>query len=135
MPEKDAHGIPLTALRQNYAFQALDDYNLRMYILPHLVDPKSRTTIIAEHKANPLYRPTRPGAPAPIHSQILVRLIDKLRVVPTADKQIIVETEPNSEYTIGHLPEARGGTVQLLAETESDLVQALRNPRSEVFLR
>ena len=72
--ETGAHGIPLTALRQDYAFKAVDDYNVRMYILPHLVDPESRARIIAEHKADPLYSPTRPGEPAPIYSQVLVRI-------------------------------------------------------------
>ncbi len=115
--ETDAHGIPLTALRRDYAFKAVDDYNVRMYILPHLAAPESRARIIAEHRANPLYRPTRPGQPAPIYSQVLVRLIDKLRVVPTAGKHIIVETEPGSEYTIALLPAARGETVLLTGET------------------
>ena len=115
--ETDAHGIPLTALRQDYAFKAVDDYNVRMYILPHLVDPESRARIIAEHKADPLYSPTRPGEPAPVYSQVLVRLIDKLRVVPTAGKHIIVETEPSREYTIALLPAARGETVVLTEET------------------
>jgi hypothetical protein len=115
--ETDAHGIPLTALRQDYAFKAVDDYNVRMYILPHLVDPESRAKIIAEHKADPLYSPTRPGAPAPMYSQVLVRLIDKLRVTPQAGKHTIVETTPNAEYTIALLPETRGGTVELTDET------------------
>ena len=115
--ETDAHGIPLTALRQDYAFKAVDDYNVRMYILPHLADPESRAKIIAEHRANPLYRSTRPGEPAPIYSQVLVRLIDKLRVVPTAGKHIIVETEPGNEYTIALLPATRGETVVLTGET------------------
>ena len=115
--ETDAHGIPITALRQDYAFKAVDDYNVRMYILPHLIDPESRARIVAEHKANPLYRPTRPGEPAPIYSQVLVRLIDKLRVVPTAGKHIIVETEPGREYTIALLPAACGETVVLTEET------------------
>ena len=107
--EADAHGIPITALKQDYAFKAVDDYNFRMYILPHLVNPESRSQIIAEHRANPLYAPTRPGKPAPIYSRVLVRLIDKLRVVPTAGK--------HSEYSIALLPPARGETVVLTEET------------------
>ena len=115
--EADAHGIPITALKQDYAFKAVDDYNFRMYILPHLVNPESRSQIIAEHRANPLYAPTRPGKPAPIYSRVLVRLIDKLRVVPTAGKHIIVETQPSSEYSIALLPRARGETGGVTEET------------------
>ncbi len=106
-----------TAIRDDYAFKAVDDYNVRMYVLPHLVDPARRAAIIAEHKADPLYSPTRPGEPAPMYSQPLMRLIDKLRVAPQAGKHVIVETAPGAEYTIGQLPEARGGTVRLTGET------------------
>lgn len=114
--ETDTHGIPVTALRQDYAFKAVDDYNFRMYTLPHLSDPARRAEIIAEHKADPLYSPTRPGEPASLYSPTLVRLIDRLRVVPTGGKQIIVETERNREFTIAILPEARGGTVEITNE-------------------
>ena len=33
------------------------------------------------------------------------------------------------------LPEARGNTIQLLTEANSELVRALEDPQSEVFLR
>jgi len=114
--ETDAHGIPITALTQNYAFKAVDDFNFRMYTLPHLVDPLRRAEIIAEHQSDPLYSPTRPGEAAPMYSQTLVRLIDRLRVVPTRGKHIIVETERNSEFAIAILPEERGGTVEITGE-------------------
>ena len=100
-----------TALQQDYAFTAVDDYNTRMYILPYLLDEQRRKELISEHKNNPLYRPTQPGKPAPIYSRVLVRLVDKLRVLPTAGKQVIVETEKDKEYTIGLLPVSRGGEV------------------------
>ncbi len=39
------------------------------------------------------------------------------------------------EHLVKHaLPDANGGTIQLLADAESDLVLALRDPDSEVFL-
>ena len=73
---------PKTALQQYYSFSAVDDYDSRMYILPQLVDQDSRDAIIAEHKSNPMYKGTQPGSPAPMYSQTLTKLIDKLRVVP-----------------------------------------------------
>ena len=107
---------PKTALQQDYSFSAVDDYDSRMYILPHLVDQDSRNEIIAEHKANPMYKGTQPGSPAPMYSQTLTKLIDKLRVVPQSGKHTIVETKPWEEYTIGILPGHRGGTVKLTEE-------------------
>tara|TARA_B100001750_G_scaffold140836_2_gene112239 strand:- start:343 stop:783 length:441 start_codon:yes stop_codon:yes gene_type:complete len=107
---------PKTALQQDYSFSAVDDYDSRMYILPQLVDQDSRDAIIAEHKSNPMYKGTQPGSPAPMYSQTLTKLIDKLRVVPQTGKHTIVETKPWEEYTIGILPGHRGGTVKLTEE-------------------
>ena len=87
-----------------------------MYILPHLLDLENREAIIAEHKANPMYKGTRPGSPAPMYSPTLTKLIDKLRVVPQKGKHTIVETKPWTEYTIGLLPGRRGGKVSLTEE-------------------
>ena len=105
-----------TALQKDYSFSAVDDYDSRMYILPHLVDIENREAIIAEHKANPMYKSTRPGSPAPMYSPTLTKLIDKLRVVPQKGKHTIVETKPWTEYTIGILPGHRGGKVSLTEE-------------------
>jgi len=107
---------PKTALQQDYSFTAVDDYDSRMYILPQLVDQDSRDAIIAEHKANPMYKGTQPGSPAPMYSQTLTKLIDKLRVVAQTGKHTIIETKPWEEYTIGILPGHRGGTVKLTEE-------------------
>ena len=107
---------PKTALQQDYSFSAVDDYDSRMYILPQLVDQDSRDAIIAEHKSNPMYKGTQPGSPAPMYSQTLTKLIDKLRVVAQTGKHTIVETKPWEEYTIGILPGHRGGTVKLTEE-------------------
>jgi hypothetical protein len=107
---------PKTALQKDYSSTAVDDYDSRMYILPDLLDQESREAIIAEHKANPMYKGTRPGSPAPMYSKTLTKLIDKLRVVPQKGKHTIVETIPWEEYTIGILPGHRGGTVKLTEE-------------------
>ena len=80
-------------------------------------DEKSRNDIINEHAANPLYSGTKPGEPAPMYSPALVRLIDKLRLVPQKNKHTIVETKPWEEYTIGILPGHRGGKIILTKET------------------
>ena len=111
------HQPPKTALQANYSFGALDDYDMRMYVLPALVDRDSREAIIAEHRALPVYAGTQPGAPAPMYSDVLTKLIDKLRTVPQAGKHTIVETKPWEEYAIGFLPGRRGGRVEVTDET------------------
>jgi len=114
MSEK--HQKPDTALQQDYGFAAVDDYDTRMYILPHLIDKESREAIIAEHRAHPRGAATQPGEMAPLHSKPLARLIDKLRTVPQQGKHTIVETKAWEEYTIGFLPGRRGGVVELSDE-------------------
>ena len=67
--EADAHGIPITALKQDYAFKAVDDYNFRMYILPHLVNPESRSEIksaSSERMKFPLSRTPWVGGNCPV---------------------------------------------------------------------
>ena len=126
-----------TALQQDYAFTAVDDYNTRMYILPHLADKQRRDELILEHKNNPLYCPTQPGEPAPIYSRILARLVDKLRVLPTAGNQVILETEKDKEYTIGLLPVSRGGEVVFTDEkyfTRGDAEHAIFLKRLKVLM-
>ena len=111
------HEPPATALQQDYSFAALDDYDTRMYILPHLQDKTSRDAIIAEHRAHPRGSGTQPDGPAPLNSPPLKRLLDKLRVTPQAGKHTIVETVPWKEYAIGILPGNRGGAVEITSET------------------
>ncbi|MGY8907808.1 MAG: hypothetical protein ACKVJI_11070 [Pseudomonadales bacterium] len=113
---KKRNDPPDTALQKNHGFTAVDDYDTRMYILPHLVDREDREEIIAEHKAAPRGQSTQPGAPAPLQSNGLARLLDKLRMVPQAGKHTIIETKPWEEYTVGFLPGARGAAVQLSDE-------------------
>lgn len=109
--------IPKTALRDDYAFKAVDDYDTRMYILPHLSDPEKLAALIEEHRDNPMYRGTKPGRGAEMNSEPLRRLLDRLRATPQAGKHTIVETRPWEEYTIGILPGFRGATVELTNET------------------
>ncbi|GAB5471138.1 MAG: hypothetical protein Kilf2KO_41680 [Rhodospirillales bacterium] len=111
------HQPPETALQANYGFAALDDYDMRMYVLPTLLDPAGRQSIIAEHRALPVYAGTQPGASAPMYSDVLKKLIDKLRTSPQAGKHTIVEITPWEEYAIGVLPGRRGGRVQITDET------------------
>ena len=61
----------------------------------------------------------------------MVELLDQSRETP---KTLFIAR--HQDALLKHaLPDARGGTVQLLAESDSDLIRALRDPRSEVFLR
>ncbi len=107
---------PATALARDYGFTAVDDYDTRTYILPHLVDPESRAKIIAEHRANPRGAAAQPGVKPPNHSDGLKRLIDKLRMTPQAGKHTIVEIVPWQQYAIGILPGQRGGVIKITKE-------------------
>lgn len=110
------HPAPATALQRDYAYAALDDYDTRTYILPHLVDAASRARIIAEHRRHPRGAASQPGARPPNHSEPLKRLIDKLRTLPQAGKHTIVEIKPWQEYAIGILPGRRGGVIEITKE-------------------
>jgi hypothetical protein len=126
-----------TALSQNHSFSAVDDYDNRMYILPYLVERADRERVIAEHKANPVYEGTRPGQPAPLHSETLRRLLDKLRTSPQRGKHTIVEISPWREYAIGRLPGRRGGRVEITDErytTRDEAEHAIFLKRLESFL-
>jgi hypothetical protein len=128
----------MTALRDDYAFKAVDDYDTRMYILPHLLTKEGREAIIAEHRGNPMYRGTRPGEPAPLNSEPLRRLLDRLRAVPQLGKHTIVETQPWVEYTIGILPGWRGAPIELTDETyptRGEAEHAIFLKRLRVFLQ
>jgi len=129
--------IPNTALKEDYAFKAVDDFDTRMYILPHLQNPATLTALIDEHRNNPVYRGTRPGRGAEMNSEPLRRLLDRLRATPQAGKHTIVETRPWEEYTIGILPGTRGGTVELTDEfypTRNEAEHAIFMKRLAAFL-
>ncbi len=73
----------------------------------------------------------RPSRAEPSQVYVVIELLD-----PAAETPKALFIAEHRDGLLKHaLPEARGGMVQLLAETESDLVRALRNPGSEVFLR
>ncbi len=110
------HKGPQTALAMNYGYSAVDDYDTRTYILPHLKDAESRARIIAEHRAHPRGAASQPGMAPPNHSPALKHLIDKLRMSPQAGKHTIVETVAWQEYAIGILPGRRGGVVSITKE-------------------
>ncbi len=114
---RESHAKPDTALQKDHSFAAVDDYDTRMYILPHLAQKASRDAIIAEHRKAPRGAATQAGEAAPLNSLPLKRLLDKLRVIPQAGKHTIVETKPWEEYTIAILPGRRGGVVELTGET------------------
>lgn len=127
-----------TALQSDYGFQAVDDYDNRMYILPHLMTKEDRDRIIAEHRDNPMYHGTRPGEPASLNSDPLKRLLDRLRATPQTGKHTIVETRPHEEYAIGILPGWRGAPVELTNETyptRSEAEHAIFLKRLRVFLQ
>mgnify|MGYP006293220757 FL=1 len=129
--------LPVTALSRDHGFTALDDYDTRTYILPHLVDPESRARIIAEHRKHPRGAASQPGEKPPLHSEALKRLIDKLRMVPQAGKHTIVEVVPWREYAIGILPGQRGGVVKITREryaTREDAEHAIFLKRLKALL-
>ncbi len=66
-------------------------------------------------------------------SQVYV-VIELLDPGAEAPKALFIARHPEGLLKQA-LPEVRGGTVQLLAEAGSDLIRALRDPGSEVFLR
>ena len=110
---RKSHG---SDIRQNYSFNAVNDYNVRTYLLDHLKDKQKRQALIDEHKRFPRGGPTLPGAPPPLQSNVLAQLVDFLRTRPQTGKHTIVETVPWSEYSIGLLPGRRGGVVRILRE-------------------
>jgi len=131
------HPKPKTALQENYGFLAVDDYDMRMYVLPTLLSSEGRSAIIAEHRALPVYAATQPGEPAPMYSDVLTKLVDKLRTAPMKNKHTIVEIKPWEEYAIGFLPGKRGGRVEISNETfptREDAEHAIFLKRLEVFL-
>ena len=61
----------LTALQQNYALTAVDDYDMRMYVLEHLRDKDKRNALIAEHRQFPRGGATQPGTPPPLQLSLI----------------------------------------------------------------
>ncbi len=128
---------PGTALSRDYGYTAVDDYDIRTYLLPALRDAEQRAALIAEHRAHPRGAATQPDAAPCSPSPVLKRLIDRLRVVPQAGKHTIVETMPWAEYAIGILPGQRGGVVKITKEryrTREDAEHAIFLKRLHALL-
>lgn len=72
----------------------------------------------------------RPSRAEPSQVYVAIEVFDHAADAP---KALFVAQDPEGllKYV---LPEARGGVMQILVESDSDLARALRNPRSEVFL-
>ena len=131
MATKKSEAAP-TALQQNYAWTAVDDYDVRTYMLPTLEDKAKRDALIAEHRQHPRGAATQPGEPPPLHSRVLRMVVDKVRMVPQSGKHTIVETDPWKEYAIGILPGQRGGAVKITKErynTREDAEHAIFKKR------
>ena len=111
-------------IKENYSFNAVNDYNIKTYLLSHLKNKKERQELIDEHKRFPRGGPTLPGSPPPLQSGVLAQLVDYLRTRPQAGKHTIVETIPWKEYSIGTLPGKRGGTVKISKEKYETREQA-----------
>ena len=73
----------------------------------------------------------RPSRAEPSQVYVVIELLDPGAESPRA---LFIARHPDGLLKQA-LPETRGSTVQLLAEVESDLIQALQDPGSEVFLR
>lgn len=119
MKKKVRAGKKTTALQDNYSLRAVDDYNVRTYLLSYLKNKSDRDALIAEHRSFPRGGPTLPGSPPPLQSGPLAQLVDMLRMVPQMGKHTIVETIPWKEYSIGVLPGKRGGNVRITKEKYS----------------
>lgn len=127
-----------TDIQQNYSFNAVNNYNIKTYLLSHLKDKKKRQALINEHKLFPRGGPTLPGSPPPLQSGVLAQLVDYLRTRPQAGKHTIVEKTPWSEYAIGLLPGRRGGTVKILKEsypTRDDAEHAIFKKRVKALCK
>ena len=73
----------------------------------------------------------RPSRAEPSQVYVVIELAD---IVPGLPRLLFV-SDQQDRLLKQPLPEAQGNTIQLLAEASSDLIRALRDPESEVFLR
>ena len=125
-------------IKQNYSFNAVNDYNVRTYLLEHLRNKQKRQALIDEHQRFPRGGATLPGTPAPLQSSVLAQLVDFLRTRPQTGKHTIVETIPWAEYSIGLLPGRRGGVVKILREkypTREEAEHAIFKKRVKALCR
>ena len=66
------------------------------------IDP-SRTDLVAEFRKNP-------GGP---HSSELALVVNRLRVMPMADRHILVCTRRGRQWTLAKMPSERGAKLEL----------------------
>lgn len=66
------------------------------------IDP-SRTDLVEEFRKNP-------GGP---HSAELTLVVNRLRLMPMADRHILVCTRRGREWTLARMPSKRGATLEL----------------------
>ncbi len=69
------------------------------------IDP-SRTDLVEEFRNNP-------GGP---HSPELTLVVNRLRVMPMADRHILVCTRRGREWTLAKTPSKRGATLELFKD-------------------
>lgn len=91
-------------IKHNDSFNAVNDYNVRTYLLKHLKNRQKRQALIDKHKLFPRGGATLTCTPPPLQSSVLAQSVDFVRTRPQSGKHTIVETIPWSEYSIGLLP-------------------------------
>ena len=72
----------------------------------------------------------RPSRAEPAQVYVVIDVLDLASRPP----RTLFVSQPDDRLVKHALPGAEGGTIQLLADVESELVRALRDPESEVFL-
>ena len=68
---------------------------------------------------------------APRQTYVIIELQDQTFKLPSA----LFYRKPDGEYGVHPLPDPEGGVIQVLADSDSNLVTALRNVDTEVYLR
>ena len=106
-----------TSLQENYAFGAIDDYHTKTYILPILLDKRTLSEIVDEHRINPFGMSGRPGIKTKVYSENLARVIDKLRVQATPGKLSLYQKNIDEQFLLVELPTVRGEKIRLLGPT------------------
>ncbi len=72
----------------------------------------------------------RPSRAEPAQVYVVIDVLD----LTSGPPRTLFVSQPDDRLVKHALPDADGGTIQLLADAESDLVRALSHPESEVFL-
>ena len=121
---KKQESLKKTALQDNFAFVAIDEYNTKTKIIPLLLDKNTRKKILDEHKNNPFGISGDKEHPTKVYSAELARIIDKLRVQPTNGKLALYQPNCNGPFHIVELPGKRGGKIRELGMIYEDRAEA-----------